>query len=100
MTKRLSMKGWAIMLVALMTMVFATALLGSASIERAHAEDAPVESPEEPPVESPAVPPVAGPKEEKGKTHSPTSKDQCKKGGYKHFGFKNQGQCISSLQKH
>ena len=47
MTKQLSMKGWAIILVALMAMVFATTLLGSAGIERAHAEDAPVESPEE-----------------------------------------------------
>jgi hypothetical protein len=24
----------------------------------------------------------------------PTSKDQCKKGGWAHFGFRNQGQCI------
>jgi hypothetical protein len=29
----------------------------------------------------------------------PTSKGECKKGGYKEFGFKNQGQCIASLQK-
>src|SRR5829696_4616831 len=39
MTKRLSMKGWGIMLVALMAVVFATVLLGSAGIERAHAEE-------------------------------------------------------------
>ena len=25
----------------------------------------------------------------------PTSKDQCKKGGYANFGFRNQGQCVS-----
>ena len=25
----------------------------------------------------------------------PTSKDQCKKGGYENFGFRNQGQCVS-----
>jgi Tol biopolymer transport system component len=29
----------------------------------------------------------------------PTSKADCKKGGYKEFGFNNQGQCIASLQK-
>jgi hypothetical protein len=30
-------------------------------------------------------------------TALPTSKDQCKKGGWKNFGtkFKNQGQCVS-----
>jgi hypothetical protein len=27
------------------------------------------------------------------------SKADCKKGGYKEFGFKNQGQCIASLQR-
>ena len=26
---------------------------------------------------------------------APTSKDQCKKGGWTEFGFKNQGQCVS-----
>jgi TolB protein len=30
---------------------------------------------------------------------SPKNKAECKKGGYKTFGFKNQGQCIASLQK-
>jgi hypothetical protein len=25
----------------------------------------------------------------------PTSKDQCKKGGYEQFGFKNHGRCIA-----
>jgi hypothetical protein len=29
----------------------------------------------------------------------PQTKADCKKGGYKDFGFKNQGQCIASLQK-
>ncbi len=28
---------------------------------------------------------------------SPTSKDQCKKGGWRDFGFRNQGQCIRSV---
>jgi hypothetical protein len=28
---------------------------------------------------------------------SPTSQDECKKGGYAAFGFKNQGQCIASV---
>src|SRR5215208_460176 len=27
----------------------------------------------------------------------PTTKEQCKKGGYKDFGFKNQGQCIKAV---
>jgi len=26
---------------------------------------------------------------------TPTNKDQCKKGGWRQFGFKNQGQCIA-----
>jgi hypothetical protein len=30
----------------------------------------------------------------------PTDKDQCKKGGFKAFGFKNQGQCVSSVVSH
>jgi hypothetical protein len=25
---------------------------------------------------------------------APTTKNQCKKGGWRQFGFKNQGQCI------
>jgi hypothetical protein len=29
----------------------------------------------------------------------PTSKDDCKNGGYKDFGFKNQGQCIKAVKK-
>jgi hypothetical protein len=29
----------------------------------------------------------------------PTSKADCKKGGYKDFGFKNQGQCIKAVKK-
>jgi Tol biopolymer transport system component len=29
----------------------------------------------------------------------PESKAECKKGGYKEFGFKSQGQCIASLRK-
>jgi hypothetical protein len=28
----------------------------------------------------------------------PTSKEQCKHGGWKQFGFKNQGQCIRFVQ--
>ena len=30
---------------------------------------------------------------------SPKAKNDCKKGGYKTFGFKNQGKCVTSLQK-
>jgi hypothetical protein len=30
----------------------------------------------------------------------PATKDQCKKGGYVQFGFKNQGQCVASVQRH
>lgn len=30
----------------------------------------------------------------------PTSKKQCKRGGYKRFGFKNQGRCIKYVQHH
>jgi dipeptidyl aminopeptidase/acylaminoacyl peptidase len=29
----------------------------------------------------------------------PQTKADCKKGGWKEFGFKNQGQCIASLQR-
>jgi len=29
----------------------------------------------------------------------PQTKADCKRGGYKEFGFKNQGQCIASLQR-
>jgi hypothetical protein len=29
----------------------------------------------------------------------PQTKADCKKGGWEEFGFKNQGQCIASLQK-
>ena len=29
----------------------------------------------------------------------PTSKADCEKGGYKDFGFKNQGQCIKVVKK-
>jgi len=29
----------------------------------------------------------------------PTTEEQCKNGGYEDFGFRNQGQCISSLHK-
>jgi hypothetical protein len=36
-----------------------------------------------------AVSPVAG---------VPTSKQQCKHGGWRQFGFKNQGQCIRSVK--
>src|SRR5215217_4997715 len=41
MTKQLSMNGWVLMLGALMAVVFATALLGSAGIEHAHAVEGP-----------------------------------------------------------
>jgi hypothetical protein len=30
----------------------------------------------------------------------PTSKDQCKHGGWRQFGFKNQGQCIAFVNHH
>jgi len=30
---------------------------------------------------------------------SPTSKDQCKNGGFAAFGFRNQGQCVASVQR-
>jgi Tol biopolymer transport system component len=42
---------------------------------------------------SPAWQPLAG-----GAT-LPTSKAQCKHGGYKDFGFKNQGRCVAYVQK-
>ena len=29
----------------------------------------------------------------------PTSKAECKKGGYKEFGFKNQGRCIAFVNR-
>jgi hypothetical protein len=29
----------------------------------------------------------------------PTSKDQCKNGGYAQFGFKNQGQCVAFVER-
>jgi hypothetical protein len=29
----------------------------------------------------------------------PTAKEQCKKGGYEEFGFKNQGQCVAFVQR-
>ncbi|HYE92899.1 MAG TPA: hypothetical protein VEA38_17850 [Terriglobales bacterium] len=29
-------------------------------------------------------------------TSSPANKDDCKDGGWQKFGFKNQGQCVSS----
>ena len=29
----------------------------------------------------------------------PKSKADCKKGGYKDFGFKNKGKCVASLHK-
>jgi hypothetical protein len=29
----------------------------------------------------------------------PTSKEQCKKGGYEEFGFKNQGQCVAFVER-
>jgi hypothetical protein len=32
------------------------------------------------------------------KPPAPTAKSQCKKGGWKQFGFKNQGQCIRSVK--
>jgi hypothetical protein len=28
---------------------------------------------------------------------APTDKDQCKDGGWSQFGFKNQGECVSSV---
>jgi hypothetical protein len=31
--------------------------------------------------------------------NTPNSKDDCKKGGYKKFGFKNQGQCIAAVNQ-
>jgi 6-phosphogluconolactonase (cycloisomerase 2 family) len=30
----------------------------------------------------------------------PTSKAQCKHGGWRRFGFKNQGQCIAFVNRH
>jgi hypothetical protein len=30
----------------------------------------------------------------------PTTKNQCKHGGWKQFGFKNQGQCIAFVNHH
>ncbi len=33
------------------------------------------------------------------RSNAPTSKDQCKHGGYAAFGFKNQGQCIAFVQR-
>ena len=30
-------------------------------------------------------------------TSAPTDKDQCKDGGWSQFGFKNQGECVSSV---
>jgi response regulator RpfG family c-di-GMP phosphodiesterase len=30
----------------------------------------------------------------------PTSMDQCKRGGYAHYGFDNQGQCVASVMSH
>jgi hypothetical protein len=30
---------------------------------------------------------------------TPTSKAECKQGGYEEFGFKNQGQCIAFVNK-
>jgi len=30
---------------------------------------------------------------------APTSKDQCKHGGYAQFRFKNQGQCVAFVQQ-
>ena len=32
--------------------------------------------------------------------YGPTSKEDCKKGGWKQFGFKNQGQCIKYVNHH
>lgn len=29
----------------------------------------------------------------------PTSKDQCKNGGYRQYGFKNQGQCVAFVER-
>jgi Ricin-type beta-trefoil lectin domain len=31
---------------------------------------------------------------------TPATKGQCKKGGYAQFGFKNQGRCVASVQRH
>ena len=30
---------------------------------------------------------------------TPTTKEQCKKGGYEEFGFKNQGQCVAFIER-
>ncbi|HKH35611.1 MAG TPA: choice-of-anchor Q domain-containing protein, partial [Rubrobacter sp.] len=32
-------------------------------------------------------------------TGTPANKQECKKGGYKEFGFKNQGECIKAVKK-
>jgi hypothetical protein len=32
--------------------------------------------------------------------NKPTDKDQCKNGGYKKFGFRNQGECIAYVNNH
>jgi len=34
-----------------------------------------------------------------GNGSAPTSKEDCKNGGWKHYGFKNQGQCIKAVNK-
>jgi hypothetical protein len=55
---------------------------------------------------SPAVPPVGPPLTlTNGRAVVfdapvlPTSKDQCKNGGYAQFGFKNQGQCVAFVER-
>ena len=35
--------------------------------------------------------------EEPPPTEQPQSKEECKKGGYEEFGYKNQGQCIKAV---
>lgn len=42
------------------------------------------------------------PSEAKARTNeygSPTTKQQCKNGGYRAFGFKNQGQCVAFVER-
>jgi len=42
--------------------------------------------------------PVDEPDEEPGSPSDPVTKDDCKKGGWEAFGFKNQGQCVRFVE--
>lgn len=43
---------------------------------------------------------ATGKKGESGVAGGPTSKDECKHGGWKNLGFRNQGQCVSHVVSH